>query len=72
MSKIVRKKRKKRLNTRYYWLCDACALEMGASYPEGGLMGCTVTHGRCPYCKAESTLIPWVDFNWPTHKAIWD
>ena len=51
----------------HYWLCWACADIRGGVFPEGHV--CTVKQGTCPYCKTEeTTLIPWVDFDFPKDK----
>ena len=46
-----------------YWCCSECATKAGGVYPEGHV--CTMTSGPCGLCNTDTTLIPWVDFNWP-------
>lgn len=48
-----------------YWLCSTCATENGGVFPDGHV--CTVISGKCSVCNSgvETTLIPWVDFDWP-------
>lgn len=51
----------------HYWMCDACAKDMGGVHPPDGVG--TVIHGTCEYCKGKKQvgklLAPWVDFDWP-------
>lgn len=51
----------------HYWLCSECAKERGGTFPEGHC--CTVMADKCPYCNETKTVIPYVDFNWPTRKT---
>lgn len=50
-----------------YWNCQECTEAAGGIFPEDHV--CTVTYGECPVCGVSSTLIPWVDFDWPKDKA---
>ncbi len=54
--------KKIKMDFKHYWLCMKCAEERGASFPPNHC--CTVTQGKCPYCKEVTTIIPYVDFDW--------
>lgn len=48
----------------HYWLCDTCAHEKGGVWPAQHVA--TGTTGDCKYCGLKNTsLMPWVDYNWP-------
>lgn len=48
----------------HYYLCYKCAKKYGGKMPKKHV--CTVSEGPCPHCKKDkTTLIPWVDFDWP-------
>ena len=50
---------------KHYWCCRDCATEAGGELFD--TMGITMTEGMCKICKTDNvTLIPWVDFDWPT------
>lgn len=46
-----------------YWNCRICTEAAGGKLPKNHI--CTVMLGKCPLCKLKSTLIPYVDFDWP-------
>ena len=48
----------------HYWACHNCMVKAGGEYPKGHV--CTVCYGVCKLCGDKSTLIPWVDYNWPS------
>lgn len=51
----------------HYWLCYVCADKKGGVWSKGHVA--TAHLGECPYCKKkETTLVPWVDFNWMGNK----
>jgi rubrerythrin len=47
---------------KFYFICADCAKENGGTFPEGHV--CTVSHDKCPVCQKETTVIPYVDFDW--------
>lgn len=63
------------MDFRHYAICDSCALSNLAEPPK---WACTISMGKCPYCKQEDVvLIPTSDFKWPwdsvaSHAARWD
>jgi hypothetical protein len=49
---------------KHYYACFECNSKAGGKFPKGHI--CTMSEGKCEVCgKEDTTLIPWVDFNWP-------
>lgn len=53
----------------HYFICKICAIERGGVSTEGS---CTAHKDVCPYCKKESILLAWNDFDWPKDMKLTD
>lgn len=47
---------------KHYYICEECAKENGGTFPKGHI--CTVSYDKCDVCKNDTTVIPYVDFDW--------
>lgn len=55
----------------FYWICSACAKELGGVWPQNHVA--TVAYMKCECCdgkkqRSDEAIAPWVDYDWPDKK----
>lgn len=69
--KLELKEFKKKLNSGY-WICNACAIDNGATVPPIGVSGGYYT---CPICDLLMPCVAITDWHWPKEvgiRYVWD